>query len=61
MNHENFHAKRFHTASAISLNRVVTFGGCHSEYVHLNEVNIFDLTSFIENGDSYISCVKVNF
>jgi hypothetical protein len=57
---ERFHAKRFHTASAISGNRVVTFGGCHSEYVHLNEVNIFDLTNFVSKGDVNISCIKVD-
>ena len=27
-----FQAKRFHSASTVSHNRVVTFGGCHSEY-----------------------------
>jgi hypothetical protein len=31
-NPQAFHAKRFHTATAVSRNRVVTFGGCHSEY-----------------------------
>ncbi len=61
MNTESFHAKRFHTASAVSNNRVVTFGGCHSEYVHLNEVNIFDLTNFVLNGDTNINCEKVIF
>jgi len=59
INQESFHAKRFHTASAVSRNRVITFGGCHSEYVHLNEVNIFDLTNFVENGDTTITCEKV--
>jgi len=39
----------------------VTFGGCHSEYVHLNDVNIFDLSNFVERGDSNIMCEKVNF
>jgi hypothetical protein len=43
------------------MNRVVTFGGCHSEYMHLNDVNIFDLTNFIDNNDPYITCTKVNF
>jgi hypothetical protein len=56
LNQESFHAKRFHTASAISKNRVLTFGGCHSEYVHMNEVNIFDLTPFIEDGSTEIIC-----
>ena len=35
--------KRFHTASTISNSKVITFGGCHSEYVHMNEMHIFDL------------------
>jgi hypothetical protein len=60
-NTESFHAKRFHTASAVSNYRVITFGGCHSEYVHLNEVSIFDLTNFVLNGDTNINCEKVLF
>lgn len=60
-NMEAFHAKRFHTASAVSQNRVVSFGGCHSEYIHLNDVNIFDLSGFISKGDPHITCEKVNF
>lgn len=44
-----FTSKRFHTVSSVSKNRVVSFGGCHSEYVHLNDVNIFDLSRFIES------------
>ena len=54
LNSECFKAKRFHTVSAISRNRVISFGGCHSEYVHLNDLNIFDLTDFVES-----SCRKV--
>lgn len=61
LNSESFHAKRFHTASAVSQNRVITFGGCHSEYVHMNEVNIFDLSNFVNNSDADITCEKVNF
>lgn len=61
LNTESFHAKRFHTASTVSGNRVITFGGCHSEYIHLNEVNIFDLNSLVNNGDTNISCEKVIF
>lgn len=41
---DNYTAKRFHTASAISATKMITFGGCHSEYVHMNEMHIFDLT-----------------
>ena len=44
-----FTSKRFHTVSSVSKNRVVSFGGCHSEYVHLNDVNIFDLSRFIDS------------
>lgn len=35
--------KRFHTINTISETQIVSFGGCHSEYVHLNEMHIFDL------------------
>ena len=45
----------------MSGNRVVTFGGCHSEYVHMSDVCIFDLTSFVEKGDPAITCEKVKF
>jgi hypothetical protein len=58
VNTSSFHAKRFHTASSVSENRVVTFGGCHSEYVHLNDVNIFDLSEFVNSGgrETNITC-----
>lgn len=39
-----FTPKRFHTISTISDTQIVSFGGCHSEYVHMNEMHIFDLT-----------------
>ena len=62
-NLDNFHAKRFHSASAVSGNRIVTFGGCHSEYVHLNDVNVFDLSDFVNsNGVNLrITCEKLSF
>lgn len=41
-----FTPKRFHTISTISDTQIVSFGGCHSEYVHMNEMHIFDLTQF---------------
>lgn len=41
--------KRFHTINAINDHQVVSFGGCHSEYVHLNEMHLFDMTHFILN------------
>jgi len=40
---QNFMPKRFHTANTIQQTKVVTFGGCHSEYIHLNELNIFEM------------------
>jgi hypothetical protein len=46
---ENFTPKRFHSASVLADNRVVTFGGCHSEYIHMNEMHIFDLSNFLLN------------
>ena len=39
--------KRFHTISTINDHQVVSFGGCHSEYLHLNEMHIFELDSFL--------------
>jgi len=42
----HFTPKRFHSANTIMKTKVITFGGCHSEYVHLNELVIFDLTNF---------------
>ncbi len=60
---EHYTPKRFHTASAVGDSKVATFGGCHSEYVHLNELHIFDLANFLENpADTQrtITCTKVN-
>jgi Galactose oxidase, central domain len=45
---QHYTAKRFHSASAIGDSKVVTFGGCHGEYVHLNEIHLFDLSGFLE-------------
>ena len=58
-----FTAKRFHTISLISGNKVVTFGGCHSEYAHLNDVNVFDLDLFVQSDgeNKVVDCVKLNF
>ena len=44
-----FSAKRFHTASTLQRTKVVTFGGCHSEYVHLNDLNVFDFKDFLRD------------
>ena len=46
--HDFYTPKRFHTISTINSTQVITFGGCHSEYVHLNEMHLFDLKEFIE-------------
>ena len=58
-----FQAKRFHSLSAMSENRVVTFGGCHSEYVHLNDVNVFYLNDFVKSDGKtpQVKCVKLDF
>jgi len=56
---ECFVPKRFHTASAMG-SRVVTFGGCHSEYQHLNDLNVFELKAFIEAPETAkVMCTKV--
>ena len=55
---ETFKPKRFHSASAVSKNRVITFGGCFAEYQHLNDVNIFDLDQFVKNGGP-TTCVRL--
>ena len=58
-----FKAKRFHSISVISGNRLVTFGGCHSEYVHLNDVNLFNMDNFVQSDgeNKIVSCVKLDF
>ena len=63
LNQTPFHAKRFHSSCTVSQNRVITFGGCHSEYVHLNELNVFYMDDFVKsNGaNKLVNCVKVNF
>ena len=41
--------------------KVVTFGGCHSEYHHLNDLNIFELAAFIQAPSSgIVVCTKVS-
>ena len=40
---------------------MVTFGGCHSEYVHLNELHLFDFKKFFEFGPSNpVTCTEIN-
>jgi len=40
----------------------VTFGGCHSEYEHLNDLDMFNLSAFVNsNGmDRNVHCEKLN-
>ena len=45
--HDFYTPKRFHTLNTISDYQVVSFGGCHSEYAHLNEMHIFDMSNFL--------------
>ena len=54
-----FERKRFHTISAFSNNRIVSFGGCHDNYLHLNEVVIFYMDNFIKNQGE-IRVEKIN-
>lgn len=44
---DSYTPKRFHSVSALNDHQVVTFGGCHSEYVHMNEMHVFDLADFL--------------
>jgi hypothetical protein len=46
---DSFTPKRFHTACTINDTQVVTFGGCHSDYVFMNEMHIFQLADFVSN------------
>ena len=59
---DNYTPKRFHTVSAITDTKIVTFGGCHSEYVHMNELHVFELSKFFEDPsdiNNMIECTKV--
>ena len=57
---ESFCAKRFHTMTTISNTKVITFGGCHSDYVFLNDINLFDLTGYCEDPRrNPIYCSKI--
>ena len=55
---EHFCHKRFHTANSIGT-KVVTFGGCHSEYVHLNDLNIFEMEDWLQDKTKPIVCTKI--
>jgi len=42
---------------------VISFGGCHSEYVHMNEMHLFDLSKFLlapNDPESHIIVTKIN-
>lgn len=45
----NFKPKRFHTAVTLNKTQVVTFGGCHSEYQYMNDLNIFEMKDFMQD------------
>ena len=51
-----FQAKRFHTATKIQESKVVTFGGCYGEYVHLNQLNVFDFATFLKDNTAAVEC-----
>lgn len=57
---EYFTPKRFHTINALNDTQVICFGGCHSEYVHMNEMHVFDLANFLENPKEPNQTVRVN-
>lgn len=60
---DHFTPKRFHTVSALNDHMVVTFGGCHSEYAHMNEMHTFDLSEFFEdpnNIENRVKCSQIN-
>ena len=40
---------------------MITFGGCFAEYVHMNDVNLFDLDEYVKsNGvNNAIICTKL--
>lgn len=44
-----FTPKRFHTVNTLSPTQIVSFGGCHSEYIHMNEMHIFDMAQFLSD------------
>jgi len=54
--------KRFHSASTLNETQVVTFGGCHSDYIFLNEMNVFEMKDFLEDpiNSNYVVCTTVS-
>ena len=60
---DHYSAKRFHSVCQINQTQVITFGGCHSEYVHMNEMHIFDLAQFLQTPnqpESRVQCKKID-
>lgn len=60
---ESFTPKRFHTLTTLPNNKVISFGGCFGEYIHLNEMHIFDLSDFVESPSDFnklVICTKVD-
>lgn len=55
-----FTPKRFHSVSTLNDTSLITFGGCHSEYVHMNEMHVFDLSDFLENPTNIEKRIKCN-
>lgn len=56
----NFKPKRFHTAVTLNKTQVVTFGGCHSEYQYMNDLNVFEMKDFIQNpSQATVQCTLV--
>jgi hypothetical protein len=51
----NFLPKRFHTLNKVGEFKLASFGGCHSDYVHLNDLVLFDLERFVRRSNSNIS------
>lgn len=59
---DNYTPKRFHTVCTITDTKIITFGGCHSEYVHMNELHVFELSKFFENPkdlNNMVTCTKI--
>ena len=55
--------KRFHTICAINETQILSFGGCHSEYVHMNEMHMFDLSRFLEHPsdpEAHVIVTRIN-
>lgn len=56
---DKFLPKRFHTSNTIRETQIITFGGCYGEYLHMNDLNVFELRDFILDQSLPIVCTKV--